>query len=134
MSDARFVAMLFVIAISVLFWMVSDMLTGVVVGVLLAWGMSNDWKNTQLEKRLKRYIEAHNRISEEYIKESDRHDHRSKYSEQTDPAGSQPERTGEALRSEQADDKCYRERPEDSIGNGSSEDRPNITLHRGRAA
>ena len=134
MSDAKFVAMLVIFTIAFFVMLSRTWTEAAVLAALLAWGLYNDYRYGRIEKRFIKYKKAYEDMVSELIKESDKHDDRSEHSEQTDSAGSQSERAGEALRSEQADDKRYRERSADPDGAGSSEDRTNIKMHRGRAA
>ena len=134
MSDAKFVAMLVIFLIAFFVMLTGTLGEAAVMAALLSWGLYNDYRYGRLEKRFVKYKKAYNDILTDLIEESDKDDHRDKHSEQTDSAGSQSERAGEALRSEQADDQRYRERSADPDGAGSSEDRTNIKMHRGRAA
>lgn len=134
MSDAKFVAMLVIFTIAFFVMLSRTWTEAAVLAALLAWGLYNDYRYGKLEKRFRKYKNAYNYMLQDLIEESDKHDDRSEHSEQTNSAGSQSERAGEALRSEQADDKCYRERSADPNGVGSTEDRTNIKMHRGRAA
>lgn len=134
MSDAKFVAMLVIFTIAFFVMLSRTWTEAAVLAALLAWGLYNDYRYGRIEKRFIKYKKAYEDMVSELIKESDEHDDRHKHKEQAAPARSESERAGEALRSEQADDQRYRERSADPDGAGSSEDRTNIKMHRGRAA
>lgn len=134
MSDAKFVAMLVIFTIAFFVMLSRTWTEAAVLAALLAWGLWNDYRYGRLEKRFAKYKRAYNDRLSELIEESDRYDDRYKYKEQAASARFESERAREALRSEQADDQRYRERSADPDGAGSSEDRTNIKMHRGRAA
>lgn len=134
MSDAKFVAMLFIFMIAFFVMLSGTLGEAAVMAALLSWGLYNDYRYGRIEKRFIKYKKAYEDMVSELIKESDEHDDRHKHKEQAAPARSESERAGEALRSKQTDDKRYRERPEDPDCGSSTEDRPDIKMHRGRVA
>lgn len=76
MSDAKFVCTLFIFSIAFIMAIATTFSEAVIMSLLLAWGVYNDYQYGRIKDRMNTYVKAYDEIIRDMCKESDKYDNR----------------------------------------------------------
>lgn len=76
MSDAKFICTLFILLVAFFMTISTTFSEAVIMSVLLAWAMYNDYRYGRIKDRADTFVKAYDEMVRDMYKESDKYDNR----------------------------------------------------------